>query len=548
MPHCFPLTALFFLFTHVLVAQDTFDLIIRNGLLYDGSGAPPLRADLAIRGDSIAAIGQKLGTADRIMDAEGMAVAPGFINMLSWANEALLVDGRGQSDLRQGVTLEVMGEGSSMGPLNERMKREMQDDQQDLRYDVTWTTLGEYLQHLEAKGVSVNVASFVGNGTLRKHVIGYEAREATPEELDEMRRLLAEAMKEGAVGVSSSLLYSPSMHAGTEELTALAREAADHGGMYISHIRNEGDDLYAAVQELMTISRNSGARAEIYHLKSSGEQNWEKLDSVIRWIDRVRAEGLPITADMYTYNASSTGLHVQLPEWVRKQGVDSMLDSLRDPGVRQRVVRQITFRNPPESILFVGFKNPALRRYTGWRLSEIAIERGVSPQQAVVDLIHEDDSRIQVVYFSMSEENINRKMQQPWMSFCSDAGAYTNSGIFVERSTHPRAYGSFIRVLGHFSRDLRLFPLEEGIRRLTSLPAENLRLQRRGQLKPGYFADVVIFDPNTVGDRATFAEPHQYATGVRDVIVNGCISLENGEATGNACGRFVRGPGYTGNR
>ncbi|MGB3802004.1 MAG: D-aminoacylase [Lewinella sp.] len=544
MPNKLLLFLLLVVTTYTASAQDAFDLIIRNGLLYDGSGAAPVRADVGIRGDSIAAVGTDLGMATRTIDAGGMAVAPGFINMLSWANQALLVDGRAQSDLRQGVTLEVMGEGSSMGPLNERMKREMQEDQQELRYDVTWTTLGEYLQHLEDEGVSVNVASFVGNSTLRNHVIGYDARKARPEELEEMQRLLAEAMEEGAMGVSSSLLYSPSMHADTDELTALARVAAESGGMYISHIRNEGDDLYAAIEELMTISRESGARAEIYHLKASGEQNWEKMDSVIRWIDRVREEGLPITADMYTYNASSTGLHVQLPNWVRKEGVDIMLDSLQDPDVRARAVKEIVFRNPPESILFVGLKNPELRKYTGMRLDEIAAERGVSAEQAVVDLIHEDDSRIQVVYFSMSEENINMKIQQPWMSFCSDAGAYTSEGVFVERSTHPRAYGSFIRVLGHFSRDLGLFPLEEGIRRLTSLPAENLRLKRRGQLKPGYYADVVIFDPATVDDPATFAEPHQYATGIRDVIVNGCISLDNGEATGNPCGRVVRGPGY----
>ncbi len=528
--------------------EEKFDTIVRGGLVFDGSGSAPFRADVGIRGDSIAAVGEDLGTADQVIDAEGMAVAPGFINMLSWANAALLVDGRAQSDLRQGVTLEVMGEGSSMGPLNERMKREMKEDQQELTYDISWTTLGEYLQHLEDKGVGVNVASFVGNATLRNHVIGYEARAATAGELDEMKKLLAEAMQEGAVGVSSSLLYAPSMHSDTEELTELARVAADYDGMYISHIRNEGDDLYAAIEELVTISRDAGVRAEIYHLKASGEQNWEKMDSVIRWIDRLREEGLPITADMYTYNASSTGLHVQLPDWVRKEGIDIMLDRLQDPSVRERVVGEITFRNPPESILFVGFKNPALRKYVGRRLDEVAESLGVSPAQAVVDLIHEDDSRIQVVYFSMSEDNINKKIQQPWMSFCSDAGAYSTEGVFLEQSTHPRAYGSFIRVLGHFSRDLGLFPLEDGIRRLTSLPAENLRLERRGFLKPGYFADVVIFDPEAVDDRATFADPHQYATGVRDVIVNGCLSLQGGSPTGNPCGRFVKGPGYPGER
>ncbi|NJB86963.1 N-acyl-D-amino-acid deacylase [Lewinella marina] len=523
-----------------------YDLVIQGGLVYDGSGGEPYVADIGLRGDSIAAIGQKLGAAERRIDARGMAVAPGFINMLSWANESLLIDGRAQSDLRQGVTLEVMGEGRSMGPLTPRMKQEMRQGQQELKYDIPWTTLGEYLTHLEDRGVAVNVASFVGNGTLRTHVIGYADRPATPREMEEMKSLLAHAMAEGAMGLSSSLLYSPSMHADTEELTELARVAADYDGMYVSHIRDEGDELFEAIGEFMSICRDAKVRSEIYHLKASGADNWWKMDSVIRWIDRVRDEGLPVTADMYTYNASSTGLHVQLPQWVRKEGIDEMLTRLDDPATRARVEEEIRFRNPPESILFVGFKNKDLRRYAGRRLDEVATERGVTPARAVIDLIREDRSRIQVVYFSMSEENIDRKIQQPWMSFCSDAGAYSAEGAFLAQSTHPRAYGSFIRVLGHFSRDKGLFPLEEGIRRLSALPAENLRLARRGHLKVGHFADIVVFDPAEVRDNATFADPHQYATGVRDVVVNGCLSLHNGEPTGNGCGRFVKGPGAAG--
>ncbi|THH37646.1 N-acyl-D-amino-acid deacylase family protein [Neolewinella litorea] len=537
------LTVLALLIGGCTPSSPPFDLVVRNGLVYDGSGGEPYRADIGVRGDSIAAIGPDLGRAIRSIDATGMAVAPGFINMLSWANESLLVDGRAQSDLRQGVTLEVMGEGRSMGPLNARMKQEMTENQQALRYEVSWTTLGEYLKHLEDRGVAVNVASFVGNGTLRTHVIGYADRAATPEEMQEMKDLLARSMEEGAVGLSSSLLYSPSMHADTEELTELARVAGRYGGMYISHIRNEGDELFEAVDELISICRDADVRSEIYHLKASGEANWWKMDSVIRLIDRVRAQGLPVTADMYTYNASSTGLHVQLPEWVRKEGIDAMLKELEDPAVRERVIGELTFRNPPDRILFVGFKNPDLRQYNGRRLDEVAAELGLPPGEAVVDLIVRDQSRIQVVYFSMSEENIDRKIQQPWMSFCSDAGAYSAEGVFLEQSTHPRAYGSFIRVLGQFSRDKGLFPLEEGIRRLTSLPAENLRLERRGHLKVGHYADIVVFDPAEVRDNATFADPHQYATGVRDVLVNGCLSLENGTPTGNPCGRFVKGPG-----
>jgi N-acyl-D-amino-acid deacylase len=528
------------------VAPTTdYDLLIRNGTVYDGLGSEPIRADIGIRGDSIAAIGENLpGKGKDTIDATGMAVAPGFINMLSWANASLLVDGRAQSDLRQGVTLEVLGEGRSMGPLNDRMKEEMVANQQDLKYEVSWTTLGEYLQHLEDRGISVNVASFVGNGTLRNHVIGYDERPATPAEMTEMKRLLAEAMEEGAVGLSSSLLYTPSMHADTEELTELAGVAAEYDGMYISHIRNEGDELFEAIQELLDICGGARVRSEIYHLKASGEENWWKMDSVFRLIDRVRAEGMPVTADMYTYNASSTGLHVQLPLWVRKEGIDHMLEQLEDPAVRQRVLAELEFRNPPESIQVVGLKNRDLReRYVGQRLPAIAEQMGLSPERAVVDLIRSDQTRVQVVYFSMSEENIDKKIQQPWMSFCSDAGAYSAEGVFLEQSTHPRAYGSFARVLGHFSRKKGLFPLAEGIRRLTSFPAENLKLDRRGTLTEGYFADLVIFDPATIADRATFTDPHQYAVGVRDVVVNGQLSLSNGEPTENRGGRFVKGPG-----
>ena len=466
------------------------------------------------------------------------------MNMLSWANVALLEDGRSQSDIRQGVTLEVMGEGRSMGPLNPEMKERMKNNQGDIKYDVAWTTLGEYLQYLEDKGVSTNVASFVGNGTLRTHVIGFDNRPATPEEMDQMKALTQQAMEEGAVGISSSLLYAPSMYADTQELVELAKVAGEYDGMYISHIRNEGDRLLESIDELIQISREADIRSEVYHLKASSKQNWTKLDTAIAKIDSARNAGLPITADIYTYNASSTGLHVQLPDWARENGVDAMLERLGDPKNRKRAIDELEFRNGPETILLVGFRSEEMRKYMGKYLTEVAEEWGKSPEETLVDLLLQDQSRVQVVYFSMSEDNIKKKVALPWVSFCSDAGSYTNEGVFVQQSTHPRAYGSFIRVLGKFSRDEGVIPLEEGIRKLTSLPSDNLKLKKRGRLQVGHYADIVVFDPERVTDKATFTEPHQYAEGVIHVFVNGGHVLKDGEHTGATPGRFVKGPGY----
>jgi len=535
---------LFLLLFAACQSHQTYDVLIENGTIYDGSGAAPVVGDIGINADTIAAIGDLNAVGKMTVDATGLAVSPGFINMLSWANVALLEDGRSQSDIRQGVTLEVMGEGRSMGPLNEDMKAEMLENQSDIKYDIEWTTLGEYLQHLEGKGVSTNVTSFVGNGTLRQYVIGYENRPATPEEIGQMKALLDQAMQEGAVGVSSSLLYAPSMYANTEELIELAKVVSPYNGMYISHIRSEGDQLLESIDELITIAREADVPAEVYHLKASAEKNWYKLDSAIAKIEAARATGLAITADMYTYPASSTGLHVQLPDWVREGGVDAALERLANPDLRQRILDDIEFEHTPDKILLVGFRNPELRVHIGKRLSEVAEELGKSPDETMLDLMVEDDSRIQVVYFSMSDENINKKIIQPWMSFCSDAGSYSAEGVFLEQSTHPRAYGSFIRVLGKFSRDEGLFPMEDGIRRLTSLPAQNLKIKNRGLLQPGYFADVVIFDPEKVTDKAAFQEPHQYAEGVEHVFVNGTQVLKEGEHTGATPGRFVKGPGY----
>jgi N-acyl-D-amino-acid deacylase len=526
-------------------SRPVYEVIIRNGMIYDGSGNQPVQADIAINQDTIAAIGDlKKAKGNIELDIHGLAVAPGFINMLSWANESLIEDGRSQGDIRQGVTLEVLGEGLSMGPLNEDMKNELQKEQQDIVYDIEWTSLGEYLEYLENKGISTNVASFVGNGTLREYVMGYEVRVPTPEELNTMKELLREAMKEGAMGMSSALIYVPSQHAKTEELIELAKVVASYDGMYISHIRDEEDRLLEAVDELITVAREADVRSEIYHFKASGVDNWHLLDSAILRIEKARKEGLEITTDMYTYHASSTGLNIGLPDWARAGGHDATMKFLADPVTRARMIRENKFHVSADKILLVGFKNENLRPLMGKTLAEVAEKRGISPSEAVVDLIEEDDSRIQVVYFSMSEENIRKKIALPWMSICSDAGSFTNDGIFLKQSTHPRAYGSFARLLGKYVRDEKIISLEEAIYKMTGLPAQNLKIKKRGLLKKGFFADLVVFDPEKIQDHATFESPHQYATGVIHVWVNGKQVLRDGEHTGTFSGRVVRGPGW----
>ena len=522
-----------------------FDLIVRNAMIYDGSGNAPYIGDLAVSADTIAAMGdlsRDLGNVE--FDAKDLSLAPGFINMLSWANETLIEDGRSQSDLRQGVTLEVLGEGSSMGPWNDQMIKEEEAAQGNIKYDVEWQTLGGYMEYMEARGVATNLASFVGNATLRRYVIGYDQRIATSEEMEEMIALLDREMALGAMGISSSLLYAPSRYANTSELITLSKIAAKYGGMYISHIRDEGEYLLESIEELITIAKEADIAAEIYHLKASGKAYWPKLDTAFELIESARAEGLKITADIYTYPASSTGLHVQLPEWVREGGIPKTIERLADKSLRKKILKDIKFEYSPDKILFVGFKNPDLRRFIGKRLDEVAEGLNKTPAETMVDLIVEDDSRIQVVYFSMSEENIAKKMAKPWVSFCSDAGSFTNEGIFLKQSTHPRAYGSFIRVLGKYARDEKVITLAEGIRRLTSFPAANLKIQKRGMLQVGNFADLVVFDPAEVSDPATFEDPHQYALGVHQVWVNGIQVIENGEPTGATPGRFVRGPGW----
>ena len=526
-------------------ARYDYDVIIRDGSIYDGSGSAPYTADLAIRGDTIAAIGDLDTLSGRTeIDAAGMAVTPGFINMLSWATESLIHDGRGQSDIRQGVTLEVMGEGWSMGPLNEKMKAEETESQGDIKYDITWTTLGEYLQHLEDRGVSTNVASFVGAATVRIHEIGYEDRLATPEEMERMKALVRHAMEEGAVGLGSSLPYVPANFAPTEELIALAKVAAEYDALYISHIRDEGDRIFESLDEFFATVRAANIRGEIYHLKSSQKQNYHKLDEVIRRVEAARAEGLTISADMYTYHASSTGLSYVMPAWVEEGGHDAFVERLKDPDIRERLIPAMEMI-PPKDILLVSFRQDSLRYLTGRTLAEVAAMWGTSPEITAINLIIRDDSRIGTVRFTMSEENVRKKVALPWVSFCSDAGSLAPEPPFTNSQPHPRAYGSFARLLGKYVREEKLIPLEEAIRRLTHFPATNLKLDRRGSLTSGYFADVVVFDPATITDHATFEQPHQYATGVIHVFVNGEQVLEGGGHTGAKPGRFIKGPGWT---
>jgi N-acyl-D-amino-acid deacylase len=536
--------------------RAAFDVIIRQGTIYDGSGNQPFVGDVAITGDTIAAIGDlSSARGQREIDARGFAVAPGFINMLSWATESLIEDGRSQSDIRQGVTLEVMGEGESMGPLNEAMKQEMLAQQGDLKFPIEWTTLGEYLDYLVKRGVSCNVASFIGATTVRIHEIGYADRRPSSDELERMKALVRQAMEEGALGVASSLIYAPAFYAETEELIALAKVAAEYDGLYISHIRSEANQLLEALGELIEIAREANVRAEVYHLKAAGEANWPKLGAAIAKIQRARDAGLMITADMYTYTAGATGLDASMPPWVQEGGLQEWITRLKEPATRERVGREMiqptdAWENffvqagSPENILLVGFKNEKLKAFTGKTLAEVAALCATTPQEAAMDLVIEDGSRIGTVYYLMSEENVKRQITLPWVSFCSDSASLAPEGVFLKSNPHPRAYGSFARLLGRYVRDERLIPLEEAVRRLTSLPSANLKIARRGALKSGYYADVVVFDPASIQDHATYGHPHRYATGMKHVFVNGQQVLKYGEHTGAMPGRVVRGPAW----
>lgn len=534
------------------------DLVLRGGTIYDGTGGVPVVGDLAIEGDSVVAIGN-LGPlrGRREIDVTGLAVAPGFINMLSWATESLIVDGRGLSDVAQGITLEVFGEGLSMGPLNQAMKEDMVQEQGDIRFAVSWTTLDEYLTHLVSRGISPNVASFVGASTVRIHELGEVDRDPSAEELERMEELVREAMRDGALGVGSSLIYTPGVYAETDELVALASASAEFGGMYTSHLRSEADRLIEAVDELIHIARASGGPAEIYHLKQAGSANWEKLDDVIQRVEVARSEGLAITADMYTYTAGRTGLDASMPPWVQEGGYEAWAERLRDQEIRERVVREmriptadwenfLLLAGSADRVLLVGFRADSLKRHTGKTLSAVADEMGMSPESAAVELVLRDGSRVGTVYFLMSEENVRRQVALPWMSFGSDEGAPAPEGPFLQSNPHPRAYGNVARLLRLYIREEGLIPLTEAIRRLTDLPATNLKLRRRGRLSVGFHADIVVFDPAAIADNATFEEPHQLATGVRHVFINGVQVLSDGSHTGATPGRVIRGPGWRG--
>ena len=532
------------------------DVLIENGTIYDGTGNSPFKGSVAIKGEKIIYIGSpKSFQATTRIDATNQAVAPGFINMLSWGVETLIEDGKSQSDIRQGVTLEVFGEGMSWGPLNEEMKVDLLKKQGDIQYEIPWNTLGEYLQFLEDKGVSTNVASFIGATTLRINAVGYEDREPNPKELKLMTDLVHQGMKEGALGIGSSLIYAPAFYSSTKELIEICKVAAQYDGMYISHMRSEGNKILESVDELMTIAKEAGIRSEIYHLKQSGKKNWGKLDAVIQKIDSARTAGLYITTDMYNYTAGATGLDASMPPWVQEGGLDKWIERLKKPSIKKRVIKEMQkdtdewenlmrAAESAEKLILVGFKNDSLKYLTGKTLDEVSKIRGKSPEETAIDLVIQDGSRVGTVYFLMSEENVKRQIKLPYMSFGSDAGSMATEGVFLKSSTHPRAFGNFARLLGKYVRDEKVISLEEAIYKLSGFPASNLKIKNRGTLKVNNYADVVVFDPKSIQDFATFENPMQYATGINHVFVNGSHVLKNGDHTGVLAGKFVKGPGY----
>ncbi len=534
-----------------------FDVIIKGGTVYDGTGAEPRQADVAIRGDRIAGIGDfKTANAKTVIDAKGLAVVPGFINMLSWSTESLIQDGRSQSEIRQGVTTEIMGEGESMGPVNDRVREHMLRSQADIKYDIKWNTLAEYLQYLEKRGISCNIASFIGATTIREYVIGFEDKPPTPEQLDQMRQLVRQEMEAGALGIGTSLIYPPAFYAKTEELIELCKIAAKYQGKYISHMRSEGSRLLEALNELIRISREAGIPAEVYHIKAAGQQNWSKIDDLLSRIETAQKAGIKITANMYTYTAAGTGLDACLPPWTEDGGYPELFKRLRNPATREKIKAEVqtptdSWENlyldagGPEHILVAAFKSEKLKPLTGKTLAEVARMRGKDPIDTVMDLIAEDESRVGTIYFLMSENNVKKEVAKPWISFGSDEASQAPEGVFLKSNPHPRAYGNFARVLGKYVRDEKVIPMKEAIRRLSGLPAANLGLDHRGFLKEGMFADVVVFDPATISDRATFEKPHQYAVGVKHVFVNGVQVIKDGNHTGAKPGRALWGPGKT---
>ena len=548
-------STVFIFFMYLMFGCDTYDVVIRDGMIYDGYGFEPYVGDVAVQDDKIVLIGEKISAKGKTeIDAAGLAVAPGFINMLSWATTSLIADGRSLSDIKQGVTLEVFGEGWSMGPLNEEMKAQERANMNEFKYEVDWTTLGEYLESLEKRGVSTNIASFLGATTLRIHEIGFEDRPPTEEELKNMQALVREAMEEGALGIGSSLIYAPAFYSSTEELIALCKVVSEYDGMYISHIRSESNQFLEALDELITISKEANIRAEVYHLKAGGKPNHYKMDLAIEKINKARESGLEISTDMYTYIAGATGLNAYMPPWVQEGGYEKWVERLKDPIIREKVKIEMTqdtdkwenlgYLAGPDGVLFSNFRNPDLRKYIGKTLQDVADEEGKHYADVAMDFVIQDGSRVGVVYFLMSEENVKKQIQLPYMSFGSDAGSIAPEGEFLKFNPHPRAYGNFARLLGKYVREEKVISLEEAIYKLTSLSAKKLKIKNRGLLKEGYYADIVMFDPKTVSDHATFENPHQLATGMHHVFVNGTQVLKNGEHTGAMPGRVVRGPGY----
>ena len=538
-------------------SPNNYDILIKNGTIADGSGSPTYIGSVGINADTIAAVGKLKATGTIEIDATGLVVAPGFINVLSWATESLIEDGRSLSDIMQGVTLEVFGEGWSMGPLNRDLKNKLQlpTAQGDIKYDIDWNSLDEYLQSLTKRGISPNVASFIGATTVRINHIGYEDRAPTDQELISMQNMVKEAMEDGALGVGSSLIYAPAFYSTTEELIALCKIASDYDGLYISHMRSEGNRLLQSVDELIRIADEADIRAEIYHLKMGGKENWNKYDEVVRKIDSARTAGLKITTNMYTYVAGATGLDASMPPWVQEGGYEKWAERLKKPKIRKRVLKEMKTQTDKwenlmaaagnsDNLLLVGFENDSLRHYTGKTLTEIAKIHGKSPEETAIDMVIADGSRVGTVYFLMSEENLKKQIALPYMSFGSDAASQAPEGVFLNSNAHPRAYGNFSRLLGKYVRDEQIISIEEAVRKLTSLPASNLKIKKRGSLIKGYFADLAIFNPETIQDHATFTDPHQLSSGMIHVLVNGKQVLENGDHTGAMPGRVVRGPGY----
>ena len=539
--------------------NQSYDTIIKGGIVFDGNGQPGIQADIGINADTIAAIGDlSKANAKSVVDAKGLAVAPGFVNMMSHAEVSLIIDGRSQADIRQGVTFEVLGEGS-MGPMSEQMKKEARGDMDrnpDFKFEIDWTTLGEYLESLQRRGVSPNVASFVGLNTIRIHELAYANRPPTPEEMERMKALVKTAMEEGAVGTTTALIYAPANYATTEELVELTKVAAPYGGMYISHMRSEGNNIFAAVDESIRIGREAGVPVEIYHLKIGGKDNWWKLDSVIAKIAKANQGGIRVTADMYTYTAGATGLDASMPPWVQEGGISGWTTRLKDPAIRKKVLKEMTTKTDkwenlflgagPENMILLGFTRESMKKYVGKTLAEVAKMYGKSPAETAMDLVIDDSTRVETAYFLMTEDNIKKQIALPYVSFGSDAGSPSTEGVFLKYKEHPRAYGNFSRLLAKYVREEKVIPLEEAIRRLTSLPVDNLKVKKRGRLIIGNYADVVVFDPAKVQDHSTFENPHQYSTGMVHIWVNGTQVLKEGEHTGAKPGRIVRGPGWTG--